>query len=223
MGPAQQAVRAWEFAQHDVALPDKFARSISFGGQYFLWDGWLMDWLSQVREVLPDLALRTTAGASARLNRNLAEGALDIVVLHDPVFRLDIGAEPLFDDQLVLVAGCRPEEWRERYVRIDWGHSLGVEIASRLDLAPQAGLVLDLGSRSAHWLAREEMAGYMPAKVVQPMIDEGMLVLIDDAPRFEFPAYVCWRRDLDAELVAEVVLSLQAVVGNPGQFRGQPA
>ena len=212
VGPAQQAVRAWEYAQHDVALPERFSRSISFGGQYFLWDGVLMDWLATVRAQLPDLALRTTAGARARLNRDLAEGALAIVVLHDPVFRRDIGAEPLFEDQLILVAGCNPVQWRENYVRIDWGRALDVEIASRLDIAPQAGLVLDLGSRSAQWLVRQEMAGYMPAKVVQPMIDDGRLAIVGDAPRFEFPAYVCWRRDLDPELVTEVVTSLRSCI-----------
>lgn len=212
VGPAQQAVRAWEFALHDVALPERFARSVSFGGQYFLWDGLLMEWLAVVRVQLPDLALRTTAGARTRLNRDLAEGALDIVVLHDPVFRRDLGAEPLFDDQLVLVAGCDPARWQDNYVRIDWGRALDVEIASRLDITPQAGLVLDLGSRSAQWLARQGMAGYMPARVVQPMIDRGSLAIVEDAPRFDFPAYVCWRRDLDHELASEVITSLRTCI-----------
>ncbi|MEL7453751.1 MAG: LysR family transcriptional regulator, partial [Pseudomonadota bacterium] len=49
MEPARQAVRAWEVAKHDIALPDRFTRSLAFGGQYFLWDGGLMDWLAQVR------------------------------------------------------------------------------------------------------------------------------------------------------------------------------
>ena len=217
MGPARQAVRAWEFAQHDVALPERFTRSLSFGGQYFLWDGQLMDWLAEVRDLLPDLAIRTTAGAWARLNRDLAEGALDLIVLHDPIFRRDIGAEPLFEDQLVMVTGGEPSQWRESFVRIDWGRSLGIEIASRLDIAPQAGLVLDLGSRSAMWLARHKMAGYMPARAVETMLADGRLSRVEEAPVFDFPAYVCWRRDLDAQLAAEVVLSLRTSFNSENQ------
>ncbi|QUL38358.1 LysR family transcriptional regulator [Erythrobacter sp. JK5] len=208
--PARQAVRAWEFAQHEVALPDRFARSITFGGQYFLWDGFLIQWLAEVSDLLPDLAIRATAGAWTRLNRDLAEGALDIIVVHDPIFRRDIGAEPLFQDQLVMVTGGDPEHWRDHFVRIDWGRSLGVEIASRLDIVPQAGLVLDLGSRSTNWLIQTRMAGYMPLKSVENQIESGQLSRVADAPEFEFPAFVCWRRDLDAQLAAEVVLSLKS-------------
>ena len=217
IGPARQAVRAWQFAQHDVALPERYTRSISFGGQYFLWDGQLMEWLAEVRDLLPDLAIRTTAGAWARLNRDLAEGALDVIVLHDPIFRRDIGAEPLFEDQLIMVTGGDPHQWRESFVRIDWGRSLGIEIASRLDIAPQAGLVLDLGSRSANWLARHKMAGYMPARAVEAMLADGRLSRVEDAPKFDFPAYVCWRRDLDAQLAAEVVLSLRTSFNSENQ------
>jgi LysR family transcriptional regulator, flagellar master operon regulator len=209
VAPAQRAVRAWQAARHEVALPEKFVRSLSFGGQYFLWDLVLLDWLFALREALPDLALTTTAGAWARLNRDLAEGILDMVVVHDPLFRTDIGAEPLFADKLVLVTGGDPARWRDHFVRIEWGQSLGLEIASRLDIAPQAGLVLDLGARSAQWLEHQRMAGYLPGRVAKPLVDKGQLRLVEDAPRFDFPAYVCWRRDCDADLVSDVIDTLR--------------
>lgn len=210
MEPARQAVRAWEVAKHEIALPERFTRSLSFGGQYFLWDSGLMDWLAQVRAPLPDVSLRTTAGAWARLNRDLREGTLDMIVAHDPVFRRDISAEHLFDDQLVLVGACEPDDWREHYVRIDWGRALSAEIASRVGVAPQDGLILDLGLRSAHWLVREKMAGYMPAKATATLIADGSLRHFDDAPTIDFPAYVCWRRDIDEVLAEEVVSSLKS-------------
>ncbi|GMN04312.1 LysR family transcriptional regulator [Erythrobacter sp. MTPC3] len=209
MAPARQAVRAWEVARHEVSLPDRFERSLSFGGQYFLWDRLLLGWLDDVRASIPDLALRVTAGAWARLNRDLAEGELDMIVVHDPVFRRDISAERLFEDQLVLVSAGDPTNWKEDFVRIDWGRSLGLEIASRLGIAPETGLVLDLGQRSARWLIANMKSGYMPEYLVAPLLQAGDLSIIEDAPSFDFPAYVCWRDDMDAELAAEVVLSFQ--------------
>ncbi len=212
VAPALRAVRAWQAAQHEVALPERFAHSLSVGGQYFLWDLLLLDWLFTLREKMPDLALTTTAGAWARLNRDLAEGVLDMIVVHDPLFRTDIGAEPLFADELVLVTGGNPAKWRENFVRIEWGQSLGLEIASRLDIAPQAGLVLDLGARSASWLERRGMAGYLPGRVAMPLVEKGQLRVVDEAPRFDFPAYVCWRRDSDIEIVADVIATLREAV-----------
>lgn len=218
VAPAQRAVRAWQAAQHEVALPERFARSLAVGGQYFLWDLILLDWLAALRDAIPDLALTTTAGAWARLNRDLAEGALDMIVVHDPLFRSDIAAEPLFADELVLVTGGEAEHWRENFVRIEWGQSLGLEIASRLEIAPQAGLVLDLGARCAHWLERRNMAGYLPGRIAMPLVAEGRLRLVEEAPRFDFPAYICWRRDCDAGLVSEVIASLrEAVAGLAGK------
>ncbi|MEM7688071.1 MAG: LysR family transcriptional regulator [Pseudomonadota bacterium] len=207
MGPARQAVRAWEVARHEVLLPDRFERSLSFGGQYFLWDRLLLGWLDDVRASIPDLALRVTAGAWARLNRDLADGELEMIVVHDPVFRRDINAQRLFEDQLVLVTAGKPESWKEDFVRIDWGRSIGREIASRLGVAPETGLVLDLGQRSARWLISNQKAGYMPQYLVKPLLVAGELTIIEEAPWFDFPAYVCWRDDMDTELAAQVVQS----------------
>lgn len=213
LAPASQALRALDIARQEVGLPESFTRSIALGGQYILWDRGLMDWLGKIRVAMPDLALRVTSGASTRLNRDLAEGFLDMAVLYDPVFRREIGAEPLFEDRLVLVTGGDPENWRDDYVRIEWGRELGGEIASRLDLAPETGLVLDLGARSAHWLISQRMAGYMPLSIVAQFLESGELCRIEAAPHFDYPAYVCWRRDLDQELAETIIAGLKGLGG----------
>lgn len=216
LAPASQAVRALDIARHEVGLPERYTRSISFGGQYVIWDRRLMNWLAEARDAFPDVAWRVTSGASARLNRDLAEGFLDIVVLYDPVFRRDIGSEHLFDDDLVLVTGGDPARWREDYVRIEWGRGIGVEIASRLDITPESGLILDLGGRSGDWLVEHGMSGYMPRRSVAQRLRDGSLQHIETVPSFPFPAYVCWNRELDATLVADIVMSLKDAVLHSG-------
>jgi len=210
LGPATQAVRALDVARHEVGLPEKYTQSISFGGQYVLWDRRLMNWLGDARSSFPEIAWRVTSGASARLNRDLAEGFLDLVVLYDPVFRRDIGSEHLFDDELVLVTGGNPEHWREDYVRIEWGRGIGVEIASRLDITPESGLILDLGGRSGNWLIEHGMSGFMPRRSVAKWLLDGSLREVEGVPTFAFPAYVCWNRELEPKLVADIVMSLKS-------------
>lgn len=207
---AGQAVRAMDLARYEVSLPDQFTRSLSIGGQYVLWDERMMAGLSAVRATQPDLALRVTAGASARLSRDLAEGFLDIVCLYDPVFRQDIRSAPLFRDSLILVTGGEVADWQRDFVHIEWGNALGAEISSRLDLVPMTGMVLDLGARSAQWLIRHRMAGYMPRSAVGEMIAQGELHPVDDAPPFDYDAYICWRRGCEGAATDAVIDTLQA-------------
>jgi LysR family transcriptional regulator, flagellar master operon regulator len=213
LAPATQAVRALDIGRAEVALPERFSRSLSFGGQYVLWDELLLAWLAALRTTMPHVAFRVTSGASARLNRDLAEGFLEMAVLYDPVFRREVGSQPLFQDRLILVTGGDLKDWRRDYVQIEWGGTRAVEIASRLDLSPETGIVLDLGARSAQWLTSQRMSGYMPLRAVARLIENGALRIVDEAPQFDFPAYVCWRRDLDAPTVTEVILSLERAYG----------
>jgi len=209
LGPAAQSVRALDIARHEVSLPEQFTRSVAFGGQYILWDQRLLGWLARAREEFSDLAFRVTSGASARLNRDLAEGFLDMAVLYDPVFRSDIGSQLLFEDKLILVAACAPDAWKDNYIRIEWGRGIGAQIASRFAVTPQSGLVLDLGGRSADWLVANKMAGYMPKRSVARMMAQGLLQQVEATPEFDFPAYISWRRDLDPALASELVESLR--------------
>ncbi|ABQ66522.1 LysR family transcriptional regulator [Rhizorhabdus wittichii DC-6] len=208
--PALKAIRTWEIACHDIALPEAFSRSIAIGGQYALWHHFLTDWLATARAALPDVAFRVTAGASARLNRDIVEGLLDLVVLYDPVFRKGITVEKLFDDDLVLVSGAGSDDWQAHYVRIEWGQGTLGEIAARLPSLPESGLILDLGIHSARWLVEQRMCGFMPRRVVQDLLDSGDLRLVEGAPRFHYPAYMCWRGDVDQDLVKDLARLLRS-------------
>lgn len=213
LDPAQRAVRAWDIARHEVSLPEEFSRSVSIGGQYALWRHVLLDWLAEARLTLPDIAFRVTAGAPLRLNRDLAEGFLDLVVLYDPVFRKDIASRKLFDDRLILVSGAPTDgNWQSRYVSIEWGQNLEAEMASQLDFAPESGLVLDLGNQSARWLIEQEMCGFMPERLVAGHIERKELHRVENVHGFDYPAYICWRKDMEPQLAAELVESLGSSV-----------
>ena len=216
MEPAQQSIRAWEIAQHVVSLPEQYARSIAIGGQYALWAAMLTGWLASVREILPDVAFRVTTGASRRLNRDIRDGFLDMVILYDPLFGRGIRSEKLFDDRLILVSGHPDDNWRDHYVRIEWGQNLGAEITSQLNIKPAAGLVLDLGNQSARWLIEQRMCGFMPQRLVQKHLDDGCLRRIENIPDFDYPAFVCWRNDIDPDLASDILRSLQDLAETTG-------
>lgn len=210
---ARQSLRGWELARETVALPERFTATVSIGGQYVFWDSGLADWIGTLQADLPEVAFRLTAGASARLNRDISGGFLDLVILYDPEFHRDIRAEPVFEDELILVTGGEVANWRDDYVRIEWGDALAQEIGMRMEALPQAGLVLDLGVRSAEILIAQGKCGFIPKTKAQPLIDAGLLKPVPDTPVLTFPAYVCWRRDLDDDIAARIIASIRAYFG----------
>lgn len=208
---AQQSVRSWDVARQNISLPEEFTDYISFGGQYGLWKPYLNDWLSQVRKNFPQLAWRVSAGAGARLSRDLADGFLDLVVMYDPIFRRDMSVEKIYDDQLILVSANDSDKWRDHYVHIEWGSSINDVIASKLNLSATTGLILDLGAQSAQWLIKEKMCGYMPRQIIRNELQSGELKVVNDSIAFDYPAYICWRSGYKGRLISDLVESLAQI------------
>ena len=132
------------------------------------------------------------------------------------MFGRGIRSEKLFDDRLILVTGNDGDNWRDHYVRIEWGQNLGAEITSQLNIKPAAGLVLDLGNQSARWLIEQRMCGFMPQRLVQKHLDDGCLRRIANIPDFDYPAFVCWRNDIDPDLASDILRSLQDLAETTG-------
>lgn len=191
---AERIVDEWDGARADAALPERFSDRIVIGGQTALWPGLLRRWLVRARAEHPALAFQVTAGASARLGRDLVAGLLDLSITYAPLLEPGIAAEKLVDDRLVMVSGGDPARWRDHYVQVEWGGIIGRQMMAVLDLPPGNGLVLDLGAQAADWLAEQQMAGFMPARLVRSRLDEGELRLVEEVEPFDFPIYACWRR-----------------------------
>lgn len=212
--PAQTIIRGWEDGQHEVSLPARFTSSISLGGQYALWADRLVPWLEDVRGVHPDLAIRAIAASPSRLNRKLAEGAIDIAFLYDPVFRDEIATEVLFEDKLILVTADPTQNWRDTYVSALWGESVDAEIACRLDGVTGAGLAIDLGLQARHWILAQRASGYLPESLIATELQNGMLYKVAEAPEMPYPVYVCWRKDMDHLLGSELIATARKYFGS---------
>ncbi|NJM51816.1 MAG: LysR family transcriptional regulator [Sphingomonadales bacterium] len=203
--PAQAIVRTWDEGRQDIALPPQYTHSIAIGGQFALWPSLLLTWLNDIRTMHRDLAIRATAGTSLRFSRDLADGLIDMAFLYNPVFLKDIVTDELFDDALVLVTADPSLPWTENYFRIHWGEAVDGEIASRLGYFGGTGLVLDLGLMTADWLIDQKGSGYMPRRTISDKVEAGLLTIVEGAPVIPNPSYVCWRRDGDTRLIADLI------------------
>ncbi|MGF1631291.1 MAG: LysR family transcriptional regulator [Kiloniellaceae bacterium] len=205
-------VRVWEQARLEVSLPAGYQAALTVGGQYSLWDGFLMDWLAQMRAKLPEIAIRTFSGISATLMQRLVEGTLDIGVMYTPQSRPGFELEMLFEEELVLVSSeARPSaKLGQSYIYIDWGPEFQVDHSLNFPDLVTPGLYMEIGSLGLKYLLENRASAYLPRRLVQRPLAEGRLKLVPQAPAFHYPAYVVHATAGDPRVLDLVLKNLRS-------------
>lgn len=213
-------VRIWEEAKHQVAVPEGFADTLIVGGQYSLRSRLLIRWVQSFQETMPNVALRCEVGMPRRLIREMVEGVLDIAVLYRPEQRPGLIVEELFSDRLILVSTDPTMPLSQNYVFVDWGERFRDEHAIAFPDLHNPGLTLDLGAIGVHLIINRGGAGYFPERIVKPHIESGRLRLVDDAPSFQYPAYLVYQENFSTQKIMNEALatlrkvSAQAAAGD---------
>ena len=213
---AQAMVRVWEHARLEIALPEGYEASLTVGGQYSLWAGFLIDWLANMRTTYPNIAIRAQFGFSDSLMDQLIDGTIDLGVMYTPQARAGFEVDLLFEDELVLVA-CDPGASKEparNYVMIDWGPEFRADHALNYPDISIPGTYLELGALSVDYLLKVEGSGYMPKRLIEDHLKQELLYIVDDAPVFSYPAYAVYSTDLDDEFVHPLINQLNATSRN---------
>ena len=206
-------VRVWGQARLEIALPAGYQAALMVGGQYSLWDGFLLDWLARMRAKAPDIALRTQVGFSNVLMQRLVESTLDIGVMYTPQSRPGFELEMLFEDELVLVSSeprtlSKPGK---NYVYVDWGPEFQADHSLNFPDLSTPGLYMELGSLSLRYLLENHASGYFPKRLVTPHLQAGTLKLVSQAPAFHYPAYVVYPADGDQNLLGLALKTMRKV------------
>jgi LysR family transcriptional regulator, flagellar master operon regulator len=205
-------LRVWEQARLEVSLPAGYQAALTVGGQYSLWDGFLLDWLAGMRARAPEIAIRTLSGISSALMQRLVEGTLDIGVMYTPQSRPGFELEMLFEEELVLVSSeARPSSKLGRnYIYIDWGPEFQVDHSLNFPDIVTPGLYMELGSLGLNYLLKNRASGYLPRRLVEQPLAEGRLKLVPRAPAFHYPVYVVYPAAADPEVMDLVLKNLRS-------------
>ena len=62
-------VRVWQHAQLEVGFSGPYRDHLAVGAHATLWDGFLLRWISWLRDNIPDIAISASASAASRGNR----------------------------------------------------------------------------------------------------------------------------------------------------------
>lgn len=192
---ALTAVRAWQQARQQIALPDGLRTTFGIGIQVNLWERLIPAWLGWMRSQAADVALRIEADYSDSLTRQLADGLLDLGVMYVPRTTPGLVVEPLVDERLVLVA-TEPrsvrQDWRADYVMVHWGDDFQIAHSQAFPDMMAPAVAVGLGAIGLRAILDNGGSGYFLESTVRHLIARRRLHRVAGAPTFRRPAYLVY-------------------------------
>ncbi|MCR9221748.1 MAG: LysR family transcriptional regulator [Alphaproteobacteria bacterium] len=214
---AQVAVRAWEQARQEIALPEELTSVVGLGVQVSLWDRIGPGWLAHMEATAPEIGLYVEADYSQPLTQRVCDGLLDLCVLYTPHYRANLRIEQLLDERLIMVStdpGRRPASgWMEDYVFVDWGEPFKTDHALAFPDMRAARVSVGLSGIALAHVRRRGGAFYDLERQARPLIDAGQLFEVAGAPAFRRPAYLAYPEDpIDPDRLQLALDALRATV-----------
>jgi len=210
---AKRLVLTAEQARQDIGIPSRYQATIRIGGRIALWDGLLPQWVGRMRDVTPDVAIRSGIGFEEDLMRQLIEGTLDIGLMYTPSHSPDLVVEHLFDEVLVMVSSRRDDTGPgEDYIYVEWGPGFNarhVQDFPDLERPPQ---VANIGWLGVQLILNNGGSCFLPARMAAPYIAAGSLFRVEGSPEYVHPAYVVYPRKTDNPVIADALRLLRELV-----------
>ena len=205
---AKRLVLTAEQARHDIGLPSRYRATVRIGGRIALWEGLLPKWVGRMRQVAPDIAIRSEIGFEEDLMRHLIEGTLDIGLMYTPSHSPGLVVEHLFDEKLVLVSN-RPDDTKpgEDYVYVEWGPGFYAQHARSYPDLERPPQVVNIGWLGVQLILNNGGSCFLPARMAESFIAAGSLFRVQGSPEFVHPAYMVYPRETD-NIVMEQSLQL---------------
>lgn len=217
---ARSFVQVWERARQRLALPPGKSGIVGIAAELSLWSPLLVDWMAALKVEAPELAIHAHVGAPAKLAEDVESGAIDIAILYAPQLAPGFVVERVLEDQLVQVApgaaapaGARSTE----AIFVDWGPAFPL-LHGQARFHAAAGTVVDFGPLGLAHLLGTGGRGYFRRSMVAPLIAEGRLAVVPEAPAFPYPAYAVRAEEPEERREVAVALAiLRTVLSGPAR------
>lgn len=213
---AKRLVLTAEQARHEIGLPERYRATIRIGGRIALWEGFLPQWVGNMRNAAPDIAIRSEIGFEEDLMRHLIDGTLDIGLMYSPTHSAGLIVEHLFDETLVLVS-TRPDDRGpgDDYIYIEWGPGFYNQHAQSYPDLERPQQMANIGWLGIQLLLTNGGSCFLPARMALPFIDSGRLFLVAGSPKYIHPAYMVYPRKSDNPVIEKALNLLRNLVVSP--------
>ena len=186
---AERILAEWRKAEQEVAFGDAQHEQLAVAGLYSMWDFLLQDWLNQLCEERPELAVLADALHDEMIVSRVLQGILDIGFVFEPPLMEELREEPVATTTLLMVAS-EPglgvtEAMQHNYVYVDWGVSFDVKHAQFFPGFTVPQYRMGRGRMAKAFITANGGAAYLTSRTVREGLDEGSLFIVEDAPRIE--------------------------------------
>ena len=192
---AETLLARWRRARQEVSA-GPYARQLSFGGSFRLWDVLLQEWLHALHRRHPELAIIAESHSPAVLTRRLLDGHLDMAIMLEPAQLEVLHIEEVALIKLVMVStrpGLSAETaLRDGYVMVDWGLGHNLQHRRMFPDAPEPRIRVGQANMASAFLAAWGGAAYLPVRMVARELGAGALHVVEDAPQLDYHAYAVY-------------------------------
>ncbi|KPK12743.1 MAG: hypothetical protein AMJ68_00635 [Acidithiobacillales bacterium SG8_45] len=209
---AESIVTAWHRARQEVTLGADMEQSLSVGGTPSMWDILMQDWLQQIYQKMPDLALTADVAGPNELLRSLLDGTIDMALTFESPQVVRLNVVELQSIPLVMVSSKKgvsaTEALAKNYLLVDWGTSFLTTHAKNFKDCPSPRLRVGLGRIAYDFLLHQGGSAYLAQPMVQNDLDTQSLYPVDDAPVIKRPAFAVYPERSDNSDAIERALAL---------------
>jgi LysR family transcriptional regulator, flagellar master operon regulator len=207
---AKSLLLTLEQARHEVGLPSGFRASITVGARIALWEGFLPQWVGQMRATAPDISISCEIGFEEDLMRRLIEGTLDIGLMYTPQHSPGLQVEHLFDETLVLLTTDPAKPWPDPdYIYVDWGPAFYAQHTNNYPDLERPAQVANIGWLGVQLLLSNGGSCFLPIRMARQLIDQHKLFVVPNSPQFELPAYMVYARASESAVLAQAIAGLR--------------
>lgn len=207
---AKRLVLTAEQAKHEIGLPSRYRATVRIGGRIALWEGFLPQWVGNMRRASADVAIRSDIGFEEDLMRHLIEGTLDIGLMYSPTHSSELIVEHLFDETLVLVS-TQPNvrEPGDDYIYIEWGPGFYAQHQQSYPDLERPQQIANIGWLGIQLLLANGGSCFLPSRMASPFIKAGQLYRVQGSPEYIHPAYMVYPRKSDNPVMEEALTLLR--------------
>lgn len=182
----------WRQARQETSLPDRYETVCNIGCHPNLWSGFGERMVETLRQEHAEVALSVWRGDQLELDRWLDSGRIDISLTHWPTANAAQTVAAAGGDQLRLFSSSpdTPVRFDPNYVFVEGGARFGRDHAIAFADASTARLSFGDAELGVQHILQKGGSAYLPTRIADPLVTNGRLYPIDEAPAFERPRYI---------------------------------
>ena len=191
---ARNAIDTIEHGRDEARRTQNFRAHYRFMSQFLLLESFSLDWLDWLRKNAADVSISIDSNHSMMATGEISKGQLDLAIGYQYKVSKGVIFETLFHEKVILVTSMEDvSRWRDNYISTGWDESFDEEqrrfIGELLYQCPIHAEFMDTGRLL---LMREPCSTYVIERIAEPMIKQGQVRRVSEAPEFERPAYAIY-------------------------------